>query len=262
MYKVTKYPHGTFSWADVGTYDTEKGKSFYMELFGWEKQEMPMGGGMTYTMFHQDGENVAALSPMLPDAAEQGIPPAWTNYITVDDVDAIVDPIKGNGGSIVHGPMDVFENGRMLILQDPTGAHVALWQPKTHIGADIINKPGAMMWNELATKDIEKAKDFYSKVLGWEYEVDDTGYIMIKNNGRMNGGILQMDESYGEMPSAWTVYFNVDDFEASTKKVEELGGKIMVQAEAPGVGPFAVITDPTGAALTIMKADKVDAWEE
>lgn len=263
MYKVTKYPHGTFSWADVGTHDTEKGKAFYMELFGWDKEELPMGDGMTYTMFKLAGDNVAALSPMMPDAAAQGIPPAWTNYITVDDVDAVADLIKEHGGKVVHGPMDVFDNGRMLVLQDPTGAHVALWQPKTHIGASVINKPGAMMWNELSTRDVEKAKDFYNKVLGWEYETEEeSGYLMIKNQGRYNGGILEMDESYGDMPPVWTVYFNVDDINASKEKVKELGGKIMVEAEAPNIGPFAVITDPTGAALTIMEAKQVEAWEE
>lgn len=262
MYKVTKYPHGTFSWADVGTYDTEKGKAFYMSLFGWSKEEVPMGEGMTYTMFKLDDESVAALSPMMPGSAEQGIPPAWTNYITVDDVDTIMDPIKENGGTIVHGPMDVFDNGRMLILQDPTGAHVALWQPKSQIGAGVVNKPGAMMWNELATRDLEKAKGFYKKVFGWEYETNEDGYVSIKNNGRYNGGMMAMDESYGEMPSVWTVYFNVEDLDASIKKVEELGGKVMVKAEAPGVGPFAVINDSTGASLTIMEAENIQAWEE
>jgi len=262
MYKVTKYPHGTFSWADVSTNDTEKGKSFYMELFGWEKEEMPMGEGMTYTMFQLDGDNVAALSPMMPDMIEQGVPPHWTNYITVDDVDAMVDVVKDNGGTIIHGPMDVFDSGRMLQIQDPTGAMVALWQPKTHIGADVVNKPNTMMWNELATRDVEKAKEFYSKVLGWEYELDESGYLMIKNKDRYNGGIMEMDESYGDMPSVWTVYFNVDDLKASTEKVKAMGGKIMVEAEAPNIGPFAVITDPTGASLTIMQAAQVDAWEE
>lgn len=262
MYKVTKFPHGTFSWADVGTYDTEKGKAFYMELFGWDKEELPIGEGMIYTMFKLDNEAVAALSSMMPGSAEQGIPPAWTNYITVDDVDAIVDSINENGGTIAHGPMDVFDNGRMLVLQDPTGAYVALWQPKTHIGAGIVNKPGAMMWNELATRDLEKAKDFYNKVFGWEYETHDDGYVSIKNNGRYNGGMMAMDESYGEMPPVWTVYFNVEDLDASIKKVEELGGKILVKAEAPGVGPFAVINDSTGAALSIMEAKNAQAWEE
>lgn len=262
MYTVTKYPHGTFSWADVGTYDTEKGKLFYMDLFGWTKEEVPMGDDMTYTMFKLDGEEVAALSPMMPNSTEQGIPPAWTNYITVDNVDAMVDPITENGGTVVHGPMDVFDSGRMLILQDPTGAHVALWQTKTHIGASVINKAGAMMWNELATRDIDAAKTFYKNVLGWDYETDENGYIMIINQGRNNGGILEMDESYGEMPSVWNVYFNVKDFDTQVKKVEELGGQVVMQAEAPNIGPFAVIADSTGAVLTIMEANEIEAWEE
>ena len=89
MYKVTKYPHGTFSWADNSSTDAETAKAFYMELFGWGKNEIPISEDMTYTMFQHQGENVAALSGMMPQMQEMGIPSHWTNYVTVDDVDAL-----------------------------------------------------------------------------------------------------------------------------------------------------------------------------
>ena len=50
-------------------------------------------------------------------------------------------------------PSDVFDAGRMAVIQDPTGAKFSLWQPKRHIGADVIDEVGAHCWSELNTKD-------------------------------------------------------------------------------------------------------------
>ena len=258
MYKVTKYPHGTFSWADNASTDAEAVKVFYMTLFGWGKQEVPMGGGMTYTMFQLEGENVAALSPMMPEMQAQGIPSHWSNYVSVDDVDALAAPVTDNGGTVVAAPFDVFDSGRMMYIQDPTGGRLGLWQAKNHIGAGIVNCPGAMMWNELITGDTETAKAFYSRVLGWEYEADEH-YIHIRNRGRSNGGMIKMDD----MPPAWTPYFSVASLDDALRQVKELGGQVvMPKTEAPGTGHFAVILDPAGACVNIMQAYHVDPWLE
>ncbi len=48
MYRVTKYPHGTFSWVDNTSTDQEAAKAFYLDLFGWDKQEFPIGENMTH----------------------------------------------------------------------------------------------------------------------------------------------------------------------------------------------------------------------
>ena len=258
MYKVTKYPHGTFSWADNSSTDAETAKDFYMTLFGWDKQEVPMDENTSYTMFQLEGENVAALIPMMPEMQEQGIPSHWSNYVSVDDVDALVDLVTESGGAVIAGPMDVFDSGRMMYIQDPTGGRIGLWQAKNHIGAGIVNKPGAMMWNELITGDVAKAKAFYGKVLGWEYSADEH-YIHIMNRGRSNGGMIQMDD----MPTAWTPYFSVASIDESITKVGELGGRILVpKTEAPGTGHFALIVDPAGACFNIMEAYHYDEWVE
>lgn len=263
MYTVTKYPHGTFSWADANSTDPEKAKPFYTGLFGWDKDEMPMGNDETYTMFKMDGQYVVALSPMQDEMKKQGIPSHWNNYISVDDVDALVDKITEHGGTVLAGPFDVFDSGRMLTLQDPTGAVVTLWKAKTHIGAGVVNKPGAMMWNELSTRDVEKAKDFYNKVLGWEYKTDENNYTLILNNGRMNGGMMQMDEKWGDVPPNWMTYINVADLDKSIEDVSKLGGNIIMGKTSAGeVGEFAIVADPTGAVFTIMQSENVDTWEE
>ncbi len=263
MYNVTRYPPGTFSWADNSSTDAEAAKGFYLDLFGWGKIEEPIGEGMTYTMFQNRGRHVAGFAAMMPDMQAQGIPSHWTNYVSVDDVDAMVDVVTANGGAVVFGPMDVFESGRMIQIIDPTGAQLGLWQPKNHIGAGIVNTVGAMCWNELLTKDTEAAKAFYSALFGWEYIVGVNGYIMIQNGGRNNGAMMQMDESFGEMPSVWQPYFTVADIDASIAKAGELGATIIIpKTEAPGAGHFAYMSDPAGAHFYIIQLIQAEPWEE
>ncbi len=258
MFKVTKYPHGAFSWAENVSTDPESAKAFYLDLFGWGKYEFPIDENNTYTMFQHQDENAAALSGMIPE----GVPSFWFNYVTVEDVDALADVVTANGGTVVQGPWDVFDSGRMLLIQDLEGAHLGLWQPRNHIGAGIVNTVGAMCWNELLTRDAATAKTFYGNLLGWEFYGDER-YTHISNRGRNNGGMMEMDENFGEMPAMWMVYFHVADIDAAMKRTQELGGRVVTQKmEAPDNGWFTVIEDPAGAVFYIMQLEKADPWEE
>ncbi len=218
---------------------------------------------MSYTMFQLEGENAAALSGMMPEMQEMGMPSHWTNYVSVDDVDSLADVVTDNGGTILYGPMDIFDSGRMLQIQDPTGAQLGLWQPKNHIGAGIVNTVGAMCWNELLTKDTAAAKAFYNKLLGWEYQTDENGYILIMNGGRNNGAMMQLDESFGNMPSVWQPYFTVADIDASIERAGELSGTIIIpKTEAPGAGHFAYLSDPAGAYFYIIQLIQSEPWQD
>lgn len=262
-FKVTAYPHGTLSWADSTSTDQAKVKPFYAALFGWEIEDAPMGSDQFYTMYHIDGNYTAGLGTMPQEMQQASIPSHWINYISVDDVDSLVGKVTELGGKVIAGPFDVFENGRMMSIQDPTGAMVSLWQPKSHIGAGIVNTNGAMCWNELATRDLAAAQKFYGELLGWTFGEDgETGYHYIKNNGRMNGGMMEMDDTWGDVPPNWMVYFSVPDIEATVKKAEELGGKVHVPpTDAGSTGRFSVIADPTGAVFTAMQLNQVDTWK-
>lgn len=261
MFKVTKYPHGTFSWADCASTDAVASKKFYSELMGWTIQDIPLGEGAVYTMFEVDGTSVAASSQMQAEMQAQGIPSHWTSYVTVDNVDAMVDKIKALGGSVMGEPFDVMEEGRMLILSDPEGAVLALWQPKNHIGSGLVNMPGAMSWNELASRNPEQAMEFYGKLLGWKFnKMEGMAYHMISNNDRANGGIIQMDEKWGDMPANWTVYFSVTDIDKAVAKVTKLNGKIIIPTvDAPGMR-FSVVADPAGAVCIIIQLDEPEPW--
>ncbi len=263
MYTVTKYPHGTFSWADCASTDVDRARPFYTELLGWTVEEVPMGNDQMYSFLKKDGHTAAAISPMQPEMQSQGVPSHWNTYVTVDNVDSLPEKVTAAGGTVIAPPFDVFDNGRMMVIQDPTGATISFWQPKTHIGAYIVNTPGAMVWNELATRDAEKAKAFFAEVLGWTFEQGEVPfYHYIHNRGRMNGGILQMDAQWGDMPPHWQVYFAVSDIDAVAGRVPALGGKILSGIDDTSAGRFAVISDPTGAMFAAIQMKQTMPWQE
>lgn len=261
MFKVTRYPHGTFSWADCSSTNAPAARQFYLDIMGWEADDQPIGEGMIYTLFNKDGETVAGLSQLPPNMGE--MPSAWNQYVTVDDIDAIPDRVRQLGGKVIEEPFDVMENGRMMLLQDPEGAFLALWQAKKHIGASLVNTTGAMCWNELATRDVDRAQQFYGGLLGWTFtKLADSDYYIILNNGRSNGGMLPMDANWGDLPPHWMVYFSVDDLDALIPKIEASGGKVHVAPTDIPSGRFAVIADPTGAVITLIKPSQIDPWVE
>lgn len=232
--------------------------TFMTKLLGWTVKDMPMGAdskasGM-YHSFYLDGKAVAGGMKMPADMIKKGVPSMWNSYVTVDNVDETVKKALELGAKVAMPAMDVFDICRMAAIMDPTGAPVMLYQPKKSIGAEIVNTIGAMGWNELYTKDVEKAKDFYSKLFGWTYDVDkDSGYVMIQNKGRANGGIFAITPEMGDMPPMWVVYFTVKDMDASLAKVKDLGGKVHMGPKKIGPGKIAMIADPAGASFIIIE---------
>ena len=118
---------------------------------------------------------------------------------------------------------------------------------------------GAFCWNELGTTNLEAAQNFYTELLGWKLKQSDAAgmvYNEIHVDGRENGvgGMFQMGTEFGDTPSHWMPYVAVDDVDAKAKQVAELGGKVCVPpSDIPNVGRFCIITDPTGATLSLIK---------
>lgn len=258
-YTVSSYPAGTFCWVDFVSKDMPVSKAFYEKLFNWTSEDMPTGDNFPdYTMFYLEGEDTAGGSPLW----DKNMFPAWFSYISVDNLDEVVQKAKQLGAQVVAEPMDVLESGRMASIIDPTGAMISFWQPKKHIGARVVNKPGAFCWNELYTKDIAKAKQFYGDLFGWTFNADESGYVTIKNGGRSNGGMFAITEEMGNMPPFWAVYFSVENIEKMVERTEQLGGKLHMPVREVGVGKIAMVSDPTGLAFMMLEMNvKPDEWD-
>jgi predicted enzyme related to lactoylglutathione lyase len=255
MPERTSYTQGTPSWVDLPTTDPDAAKAFYAGVFGWSYDDQPMGEGAVYSIGKIGGLDVAAISPQPQEMAAAGAPPMWGTYITVDSADDAAAKIGAAGGKVLMEPMDVMTAGRMVLAMDPGGAMVAFWQANEHIGARLVNEPGAIIWNELITSDASSAK-FYEQVAGMTTSVQDMGegqqYTVFQAGDAMVGGTTPpMMEG---VPNHWHVYFAVDDADATAAKVTELGGSILVPPFDTPVGRIAVAQDPQGAVFSFMKS--------
>lgn len=249
MPEVTTYEHGVPSWVDIGSHDLPAAVSFYTDLFGWQGQDMGEDMGH-YTIVSKGGKMVAALST----AQDQG-PPRWTMYVNVDDIDKVAERAGAAGGTVVFGPTDVMDQGRMAVFSDPTGAVVSAWQPGQHLGAQLVNEPGAFTWSELLTSDLGTSKAFYSDVFGWGWGGVDE-YAEGQVSGRsIVGARPRPPDVPAEVPDHWLVYFGSSDVDADTDKAKSLGATVLVEpTDIPNTGRFSVLLDPQGAAFALFKA--------
>jgi predicted enzyme related to lactoylglutathione lyase len=257
---VKKYPDGVFSWIDLTTTDIHAAQAFYSALFGWEIDEGPAETGY-YTQFRLGGYSVAGGGQMRPEMMESGAPSVWTSYVNVEDIDTAAARVTEAGGVVFVGPMDVMEEGRLALVQDPTGAPFGMWQSGRHTGAQLVNQPNTWVWNELQTRDKARAKGFYSRVFGWTGQEDEGGYVGWLQDGRVHCGGMAIEESWGDVPSNWSVYFLVEDPDAMAARVAELGGRVVVGPQQAGnLGRFFVAQDPQGAIFSAIRFDvPVDA---
>ena len=255
MPEMTEYAPGTPSWVDLGTPDMDRTVSFYSEVFGWDIPESPVAdqtGG--YRTASSGGKSVGGVMPLM----QEGQPPVWSTYVSVDDADATVAKVTEAGGTVIAGPMDVMELGRMAVFMDPTGAAVGIWQPKEMKGAELVNEPVSVVWNELNTRDPEAAKEFYAAVFGWQAAMNEQGgadYVTFTHaDGSPAAGIMDIrqTEMPDEIPAHWLVYFAVADADSTVAKAEESGGILRFGPMDIPIGRFAVMTDPNGSAFAVI----------
>jgi predicted enzyme related to lactoylglutathione lyase len=252
MGERTKYTPGTFSWVDLNTSDQNGAKTFYGGLFGWQADDRPVGDGIVYSMQQLNGKSVAAISPQMQDQREQGVPPMWNSYITVESADDTASKASELGADVHAPPFDVMDVGRMAVIQDPQGAFFMIREPRATIGAELVNVPGAFCWNELYTSDIDGAKSFYGGLFGWEwneFEQSPDPYFVIMNEGRGNGGVRELAQP--GVPPHWLVYFAVDDVDSGLSKAGELGGETLLGNTDIGIARIAIVKDPQGAAFAL-----------
>ena len=248
MSERTSYAPGTFSWVELVTGDADAAKAFYAEVFGWEYRDHPIDDGIVYSTALVDGKAAGALFA----SADQ--PPHWNCYVTVASVDEATRRAGELGASVTAEPFDVMDIGRMSVIADPTGAALRLWEARTHIGASVVNQPGALTWNDLVSPDPDAAARFYGELFGWTYmDIPNSGgYRVIRNGERSNGGI---PPRHGDNPPAWLPYFGHEDVEAAHDRIGELGGRALSEPMSIGAGRIAVLADPQGAVFAVWTGD-------
>jgi predicted enzyme related to lactoylglutathione lyase len=215
---------------------------------------MGPGPDDVYTQLQIGGRSVAALCKLRPEQSQQGVPPNWGTYFTVESVDETTKKVKASGGNVLAEPFDVMDYGRMSVVQGPEGAVFSLWQAGTHAGFQRICEDNTAGWTELQTRDAAGSGQFLADTIGFTLKVDPKGdYTELQRGGTSVGGIRLMgkDEPF---PPHWLVYFQVADADTTIRKAESLGGTVLMPSmDMESVGRFAVLADPQGAAFAVIK---------
>jgi uncharacterized protein len=123
------------------------------------------------------------------------------------------------------------------------------------------HQPGNICWTELATTDQNAAKDFYSKLFGWQINDYPMGegqtYTMLDLKGRNAGALYAMDEAQRKMgiPPHWNYYIAVDNADTMTAKAKSLGAQVLMEPfDVMDVGRMSIVTDPAGATFCLWQA--------
>lgn len=255
MPKIEKHAQGSFCWIELGTIDQAGAKNFYSSLFGWATVDSPPGPNGCYTRFRLNGSDAAGAYTM--NAQERAmIPPHWNLYVGVKSADDAARRTTELGGNVIEGPFDVMTLGRMAVLQDPTGAVFNIWQPKDHQGTGVKGEPGTVCWADLSTPDPARAKQFYENLFGWRIaptEPYPPDYLVVNNDGPAMAGIPPAAFRNPAVPPHWMLFFLVNDADGLAAKAKELGGKEHMAPMSAGNARLAVLSDPQGAAFSIIQ---------
>jgi predicted enzyme related to lactoylglutathione lyase len=248
------YEPGTPCWVDLMVPDQQAALDFYRDLFAWQGEVGPeeFGG---YSVCTLKGKPVAGIMKAMSMGDQPPAPPNWTSYFSTPDADAAQAAVEANGGTVLASAMDVGTIGRMMVAADPQGAVFGVWQPREFAGAQIVNEPGALAWNQLSTSDPEAAGTFYRAVLGLEAapmpEMPEFTGFQVK--GRTIGGVQGMENLPEGVPPHWLVNFQVDDTDSTVDALVRAGGSVQVPAfDMEKVGRMAILQDPYGASFAVV----------
>jgi len=243
------YLHGKFAWFEHWSGSMDRAREFYGALLGWSSEPVPMGANR-YNMIMNGAQGVGGFM-----AAPPGMPAQWVSYLSVPDVDAAASNASAAGATVLMPPTDFAPAGRAAAIADPQGAALSLWKGAEGDRPDTEKvAPGDWYWNECCTPDNRAALAFYAKVFGFAHEAMDMGpqgtyYILLKD-GIARGGLLSRPGR-----ARWQPIISVADCDAAVARATTLGASVL---EAPhdvpgGVGRFALLTDPTGATIGLIR---------
>ena len=244
------YEHGRFVWFELLTKDIEKAKAFYPETLPWKIQAIPMQDGSNYTMISVQDVGVGGLF-----ASQGEAPSSWISYVSVEDVDETASRVRAAGGSTQMDAFDVPGVGRMQPVSDPQGGRFSLFEAETG-DPTRVEGLGSVHWNELWTQDPEASVEFYGNVLGYTHDAmpmpHGGTYYILKNGDEMRGGIMKAPNS--DVPAMWLQYIAVEDCDATLERARQNGATIVGEPiDAEGVGRFAILRDPLGAMIGVIK---------
>ena len=247
---------GRHVWSELMTSDPTAAEKFYTAVVGWTAA--PFGESpQPYTLFKRSGDVGVGGLMKTPDG--MNMPPFWSMYIAVPNIQEANAKIKRLGGSELSELITVPTVGKMQMMKDPQGAAFYIIEPEPREGRPEGDpEVGEASWLELMTTDWQAASRFYHELFNWEpSEAMDMGpemgkYQMFNRGSRMIGGMMNKPKEMAQAPPNWAIYFRVPDINAAVDRIKANGGQILNgPMEVPGGDWIVNAMDPQGAAFSL-----------
>ena len=239
---------------DLMCTDPAAAATFYGAVFGWRVTELQVMG-FTVRRLSLGDHVLGAIMPFDPTL---GFPSHWVPYMHVASVDDTCRRVTELGGDVCMGGMDI-PPGRFALTNDPSGGLFSPFTPKQPV-PETPNPapPGAFCWDELLSTDPDRAAAFYASLFGWEpvSEAMPGGgtYTVMRRDGAPAAGVMARPAG-ATFRSSWLPYIAAADVDATAAQARSLGATITTPpTDIPGIGRFAVLTDPTAARIALLSA--------
>lgn len=255
---IEKHAPGSICWIELASSDQAAAKNFYTSLFGWTPEDFPTAPGESYTLFRLQGRDVGGGYSLRADQKERNVSPHWLMYVAVESADKSVKRATDLGATVLAGPFDAGDFGRMAVLMDPMGAPFAIWEAMKHPGIGIMGEDGTLSWADLSSPDPQRAGKFYSDLFDWQMVTNakdpEHDYIHIKNGEHFIGGIPPARDRQPNTPPHWLIYLHTSDCDAFAGKAKQLGANFYLPPTTmENVGRMAVVADPQGAVFAMFQ---------
>ncbi|MDX2479145.1 MAG: VOC family protein [Desulfuromusa sp.] len=245
---------GKFVWNDLITDDVAAAKSFYGQLFGWTFEQFDR-----YTVVKNGSQSIGGMLQVVEKAETAG-EVRWVCSLSVADVDKAALLTTEEGGTVHEGPLDMLNRGRAALVNDPQGAELLLLYAT---GGDPEDKEpiiGSWLWHELWSYDTEASLGFYQKLAGYDYEGEQTDYLILLKDEQWRAGIRSV--SNPELGVRWVPVVRVANTEETAELAKELGGKLLFGPSPTPSGSVALLSDPSEALLIIQSWAKKTSEQE
>jgi len=255
-------PLGSFIWYELMTNDADRVGPFYEAVAGWTVSPGDPVAPVDYRHIGRaDGGANGGILQLTPEMQEAGAHPAWVPYFHVADVDAEVAAVEAEGGRVLMAKTTIPE-GSFAMATDPMGTPFYVMTPvpppgKPDAKSDVfsVSEAGHMRWNELASPDQDRAKDFYARHFGFEFNnsmpMGAMGdYCFIEHHGDVLGAIMRQQPG---QPPLWVPYIGVNSAEEAKRAIEANGGKVLNGPhQVPGGEWVVQAEDPSGARFGVV----------
>jgi predicted enzyme related to lactoylglutathione lyase len=247
---------------ELVTPDLAAAKAFYGGLFGWTFKDTALGPNARYSQAYLDDQPVAGLVELKLNPGVQR-QPSWISFMSTPNVDSTAAAALNNGAKELLAPRLVAGRGKEAVFADPQGAVFGMITSQSGDPQDDLAAPGEWIWSALVAADPDRDAAFYQTLFNYDvYELPGEGpnlHLIFASDKFSRASANPLPAHVPNMHPHWLSFVRVQDAAAAARRVQALGGKVLVEPHPDRHGGrLAVVADTTGAPFGLMEWDEAE----